>query len=176
MDVEVTQQRARSTHSPTTQAAGPWVESSRRGDPSSCSQPSLTTQCGSALTRRSRAGCANACNELNKRRQAPCKHATTALGRGRKVKAMKLKNQRIRGQKTRRAKKVAPLVPVPSCANKAAPAPACPRRQPMRRRALCGVACAVKTSRTVEVRSSPQGNQSLGLRTDAVEAQMAEER
>jgi hypothetical protein len=65
-------------------------------------------------------------------------------------------------------KEVAPLFPVPSCADKAAPAAACPRDEPISLADVCGVACATRSSRTVEVRSSPRGNQSPGSRTDAV--------
>lgn len=85
---------------------------------------------------------------------------------GRKVKDDETKRQDSR-IKDSKSKEVAPLVSVPSCANKAAPAAACAGRQPIGRRALCGVACAAKGSRTVEVRSSPQGNQSFGLRVNA---------
>lgn len=180
MDVEVAQQRAGSTHSPTTQAAGPWVESSRRGDPSSFSHSSLTTQCGSALALTRPDDLAldakgNNDNKLNKCRQATGSPATTELN-GRKVKNDGTRKRRTRGQKIRRVKKSRRCFP-------SLPAPTKLRLrllvldvQPIRSLASCGVACAIKCSRTVEVRSSPQGNQSFGSRTDAVGAQMADER
>jgi hypothetical protein len=178
MDVEVVQQRAGSTHSPTTQAAGPWVESSRHGDPSSFSQPSLqpslTTQ--TALTRPDDLALSTrmrATSSTSVVRRRGCRQQQDS--RGVRWKTMEIKNRDSRIENSK-STEVAPLFPVPFCANKAAPAAACPRRQPMRRRALCGVACATKGSRTVEVRSSPQGNQCFGSKMDAVEAQMAKER